>query len=355
MRIKVPVLVLAAVAALLVGCGEGSKETNVTVDRQASKTSSTSTAQFVPRRCRPAKGALASLDSYSGPENVGVLIAKQRGFFADAGLHVRVLGPAFQSKPVDYVAAGVDDVAVAHLPQVMVAKDMGVPLVVVGSVISQPTTSMIWLKSSKIRSIAELKGKTIATAGIPFQESLLGEVLERAGLTLADVKVEHVGYRLVPTLLKGKADAIFGGSWNIEGVALKKRGVEPVVKRVQNLGAPPYDELVVIARAKCIAQYPQVARRFMAALDRGTAAAIENPASALKVIEEGIKPDPEATRKITRAEIKATFPLLSKTGRIDAATTARLAKWMHERGLIQHKLAVSELLTNSYAPKAAAP
>jgi putative hydroxymethylpyrimidine transport system substrate-binding protein len=293
--------------------------------------------------CNPPRKVAVTLDAQGGAENLGALVADQRGFFADAGLRATVLAPAWPSKAVDYVATGIDDVGLVHLPQVMVAQDLGLSLAVVGTVISQPTTSMIWLKKSKIASIADLRGKTIATAGVPFQEKLLGEILERAGLTLNDVTVKHVSYHLVNALLRGKADAIFGGSWNIEGVALEKRGAQPVIMRVQELGVPAYDELVVITRSECLSKYPQVARGFMTALRRGTAVAVKHPALDLRAIEASNSPDPEATRKISRAQIDATLPLLSRSGRVDAGMTATMIDWMHKQGLIRHRLTAAEL------------
>jgi len=286
---------------------------------------------------------MVTLDSYPDAENVGVVVAKERGFFADAGIRVWAGRPAWPSKAVDYVASGVNDIGLAHLPQVLIAKDLGPHLVVVGTVVSQPTTAMIWLKGSNIRSISDLKGKTIATAGIPYQEVFLKRVLEQAGLTLADVTVKTVSYRLISTLTEGKADAIFGGSWNLEGKALEARGFKPVVKRAHDLGIPAYDELVVIARSKCVAKYPEVARRFMAALSRGMSTAVKHPEEALKALEKEILSNPEATPMTTRSELKATLPLLSKSGRFAPSAATGLIDWMYGQGIIQHRLAFARL------------
>jgi ABC-type nitrate/sulfonate/bicarbonate transport system substrate-binding protein len=140
---------------------------------------------------------------------------------------------------VTYVSTSTDDIGLTQEPQLAIAKEHGAPLVAVGSLISEPTAAMIWLRRSGIRGIADLRNKTIAVPGIPYQEEMLESVLARAGLKVEDVHVERAPYELVPTLLGEKADAIFGGSWNIEGVALRERGAKPVIRRVQELGIPP--------------------------------------------------------------------------------------------------------------------
>ena len=103
---------------------------------------------------------------------------------------------------------------------------------------------MIWLAKSGIKGVADLRGKTIATAGIPYQDAYLKTILARAKVPAGDVKTVNVGFGLLPALLGGKADAMLGGFSNIEGVDLRVRGSDPVVTPVDKLGVPTYDELV---------------------------------------------------------------------------------------------------------------
>ena len=317
-------------AALLAGCGKADE-----------------TVKAVEKRPTAPREVHVVLNGYMSPENVGILMAIERGFFADVGLEVWAGAPVKPSRPVNYVATGTDELGVVQQPQVAIAGDKGVPVVAVGSLVSRPTAAMIWLKKSKIRGIADLKGKTIAVPGIPYQEGFLQALLARANLTLEDVKIERVGYELMSTLLGGRADAIFG-SWNLEGAALKARGAKPVIKRVQSLGVPAYEELAVIARADDVAEDSQLIRDFMAAVARGTAAAVEDPKSAVSVIEKGLEPNPEATRKETEAQVKATLPLLSRSGYMDPGQASDLVVWMHDHALIQEEPPVSDLLTNDY-------
>jgi putative hydroxymethylpyrimidine transport system substrate-binding protein len=167
---------------------------------------------------------------------------------------------------------------------------------------------MIWLKKSKIRGIHDLEGKTIAVPGIPYQEDLLESVLTEAGLKLEDVEVQRVAYELVPTLLQRKADAIFGGSWNIEGIALREHGARPVVRRVQELGIPSYDELVVITRADRVAKEPRAIRDFISALSRAVAMVKRDPEAAVELIEAS---NSALGHEEVEAQVKATIPLMS--------------------------------------------
>jgi putative hydroxymethylpyrimidine transport system substrate-binding protein len=321
------------VAVLLVGCG----------GQDAAETT-----QGPPAHPWKAREVSVSLDGWENPANVGTVAAERKGYFAKVGLNVTTLAPAQVGVGIQDVVLGGDEFGISHLPQVVLAQEKGAPIVVVGSLVSQPTAAMIWLKKSHIGGIADLKGKTVAIPGLPFQKAFLQSILAHGGMTLDDVKVESVGYDLVPALASGRADAIFGGSANLEGVRLEARGLEPVITPVQKFGIPDYDELVWVAPSKLVAEDPKLVRAFNWAVDSGTVAALEDPKGAAKEIDEAVESTPESDLKTTEAEVEATFPLLARDGSTDPDQASQLIDWMYEEGMIKRKPPVSALLTNDY-------
>lgn len=340
---------MAAAAALLVaGCGGGRAKPDDAVGEPADAAGvRVERAPSIP--CpSPSKQVRVTLDGHMGAENVGILMAEKQGYFGDRGLHVWVGAPANPAYPVSYVATGSDDIGLAQLPQVVLAEELGESVVGFGSVISEPTEALIWLRNSGIDDVADLEGKTITTPGVPFQEILLERVLANAGLTREDVQVLPGGYELAPTLLRGQVDAIFGGSANLEGAALEARGAESVITPVKELGVPAYDELVVIAREKCLAKYPAMYRRFMAAVKRGTNAAMADPRGAARLIAESLEAEPGVNYQETAAEVKATLPLLAGNGQIDLDRAADFGDWMREKGMVEAEPPIAKLFTNDY-------
>jgi ABC-type nitrate/sulfonate/bicarbonate transport system substrate-binding protein len=337
------ILALAMATVPWAGCGGGEAATE-------SSPPGTPAAETAPAQ-KPTAPQLVtwSLDDVVGPANVGISMAEERDLFGDEGLEVTAGVPMWPRRPVRYVGRSTDELGITQLPQLIVAKENGAPIIAVGSLVPQATASMMWLPDSGIAEIADLKGKTIGIPGVPFQEAFLSEVLKRAGLTLDDVKVENVAYQLVPFLLEGRVDAIFGGSWNIDGATLEAHGVKPVIKRVEDLGVPGWDELVVIARTDLVAEDPRMIRRFMAAVLRGGAAAVREPGNAAKVIVKNMEAQ-GASLEETQRGLEATLPLLSRSGHMDRRQAAKLVSWMYDKGLTRQKLPVSELLTNRYLP-----
>jgi putative hydroxymethylpyrimidine transport system substrate-binding protein len=296
-----------------------------------------------------------TLDFYPNPDHAGIYMAQKLGYFKEAGLDVEIQTPSDPAAPLKLVAAGSSDLAISYEPEVVLAREQGLGVKAVAALVNRPLTSLIWLKKSGIDGVAGLRGKTVATAGIPYQDAYLKTILARAKLQPSDVKAVNVGFGLLPALLSDKAQAMLGGFSNVEGVDLRLRGKEPVVTPVDKLGVPSYDELVLVASEKQLEEDPQTIRLFIAALARGTAAAAENPEATAKALEEA---NPDLDPKLTRAELAATLPLLDPPrgkrpyGYMDPALWGEFSGWMRDNELIESLPPSSELLSNSYLPGA---
>lgn len=336
-RLRIPALALAvlAIALVLAACGEKSEEGGG--ERESFN---------------------LTLDFYPNPDHAGIYMAQKLGYFEEAGLDVSIDTPSDPAAPMKQVAAGRSDLAISYEPEVALAREQGLDVVAVAALVNRPLTSMIWLNKSGIKGVADLKGKTIATAGIPYQDAFLETILARVKLTPDDVKAVNVGFGLLPALVGGSAQAMLGGFLNVEGVDLRERGKGPVVTPVDKLGVPTYDELVLVARRQTLEEDPEKFRLFLAALERGTEAAVSQPGAATTAVTEA---NPDLEPKLAAAEVKATLPLLGARtegqpyGYMDPKEWETFAGWMRDNGLIDSLPQASELLDNGYLPSGEIP
>ncbi len=334
-RIWALALAVLALSLVLAACGEKSEET--TGDREAFS---------------------LTLDFYPNPDHAGIYMAEKLGYFEEAGLDLGIATPSDPSLPIKQVATGRADLAISYEPEVALAREQGLDVVAIAALVNRPLTSMIWLGKSGVKGVADLKGKTVATAGIPYQDAFLETILARVKLTPADVKAVNVGFGLLPALVGGSAQAMLGGFSNVEGVDLRERGKAPVVTPVDQLGVPTYDELVLVARRQTLEENPEKFRLFLAALQRGTEAAVQQPGAATKAIAEA---NPDLEPKLTAAEVKATLPLLGARtegqpyGYMDPEEWAIFAGWMRDNELIESLPTPDELLDNGYLPSGEIP
>lgn len=334
-RIWALALAVLALTLALAACGEKSEDT--TGDREAFS---------------------LTLDFYPNADHAGIYMAQKLGYFEEAGLDLSIATPSDPALPIKEVAAGRSDLAVSYEPEVALAREQGLDVVAIAALVNRPLTSMIWLGKSGIKGIGDLKGKTVATAGIPYQDAFLKTILARVKLTPDDVKAVNVGFGLLPALVGGSAQAMLGGFSNVEGVDLRERGKAPVVTPVDKLGVPTYDELVLVARRQSLEENPEKFRLFLAALQRGTEAAVQQPGAATDAIVEA---NPDLEPKLTAAEVKATLPLLAARtdgqpyGYMDPAAWSTFAGWMRDNELIQSLPSAGELLDNGYLPSGEIP
>jgi putative hydroxymethylpyrimidine transport system substrate-binding protein len=292
------------------------------------------------------------LDWYANPDHAGIFTAIDNGFFRQVGLDVTPQVPSDPSAPIKEVAAGRVDLAISYEPEVLLAADKGLDVEAVGAVVDSPLTSLISLPRSDITSASALNGKTVGTAGIPYQSDYLETILQTAGLPTSAAQEVNVGLNLLPTLIGGKVDAILGGFRNIEGVDLQQRGLDPRIIPVDQLGVPTYDELVLVARRSTVDAHPEAIRAFIEALGRGTDYARAHPQEAANaVLSAGKGLDPMQTR----AEVGATLPLLAPPqgkpyGYLDPTAWRAYARWMADHDLISSPPPPSEVLTNQLLP-----
>jgi putative hydroxymethylpyrimidine transport system substrate-binding protein len=293
-----------------------------------------------------------ALDFYVNPDHAGIYAALENGRFEEAGLDVHPRVPSDPAAPIKLVAAGTADLAISYEPEVMIARDQGQPVVAVAALVQSPLTSLISLPEGKVSDPSDLAGKTIATAGIPYQQAFLDAILEAERIDPSDVQTQNVGLGLLPAVISGRADAMLGGFRNIEGVDLAERGLDPRVVPVDELGIPTYDELVLVANSDTVENDPEAIRLFIAALEQGTIDATRDPEAATDAVVaagEGLDP------KLTAAEIEATLPLLRPEdgrpfGWMQEREWEEFAGFLADEGVIAALPDLGETLTNDLLP-----
>ena len=244
------------------------------------------------------------LDYLPNADHVGLYEGLANGDFAQADLNVQVETPANPAEPLNLLAAGKVDAAISYEPQVLLARNQGVPLVAVAAIVQKPLTSIISVGSKHITSAADLKGKTIGTAGIPYQNAYLQTILQKAGVPQSSVQATNVGFNLVPAMVSGRVDATLGGYWNYEAIQLKQEGKKPNVIPVNEAGVPTYNELVLVVRKGEIIDHASLVRRFVQALARGYRAARADPQAAVANL---LKANPSLNPKLQTASVNAVM------------------------------------------------
>jgi putative hydroxymethylpyrimidine transport system substrate-binding protein len=289
------------------------------------------------------------LDWFPNADHVGLYQALADGDFSRAGLNVRVQTPSDPALPLKLVAAGRVDLAISYEPEVMLARDQGLPVTSVAAIVQRPLTSIVSLGNKHITTPSQLRGKRVGTAGIPYQHAYLTTILARAGVPSGSVKEINVGDNLVPAMLSGRVDATLGAYWNVEAIELARRGKHPNVIRMDKVGVPRYDELVLVVKQSTLAGHIDEIRRFVQALARGYEAVRNDPAAATHNL---VKANPGLVFKTQLAEVRASLPVFFPSdsskpwGWQDPTQWSNYGLWMREHKLITNPTAVDGASAN---------
>jgi putative hydroxymethylpyrimidine transport system substrate-binding protein len=218
------------------------------------------------------------LDWFVNPDHAPLILAREKGYFDEAGLEVELLAPADPNDPPKLVAAGKADIAVSYQPQLHLQAAAGLPLVRIGTLVATPLNSLVVLDDGPIRTIADLKGKKVGFSVGGFEDALLSAMLAKAGLTLDDVELVNVNWSLSPSLVAGQVDAVIGAFRNFELNQMELIGRPGRAFFVEEEGVPAYDELILVANSKDLKR-PALAR-FVQAVERATQFIVNHPEAA---------------------------------------------------------------------------
>ncbi|MGC7559985.1 ABC transporter substrate-binding protein [Pasteurella sp. PK-2025] len=279
------------------------------------------------------------LDWFVNPDHAAIIVAQQKGYFAQQGLEVDIVEPADPSLPPKLVAAGKADLAVDYQPQLQIQVAEALPLIRVGTLVATPLNSLIVLEKSEIKSLADLKGKKIGYSVSGFEDSLLKAMLASANLTEKDVQMVNVNWSLSPSLINGQVDAVIGGFRNFE---LNQMKLEKHMGRAfypEEHGVPVYDELILVANKNTLSKAKISA--FLTALEQATVYTLNHPQAAWKAFVS-YKPK-ELDNDLNRLAWADTLPRLALRPRaLDAHRYERMATFLKDSGLTKEVKPLSD-------------
>ena len=146
-------------------------------------------------------------------ESLPFLIAQEKGLFSSMGLKVEIVPFASALERDSAIQSGMVQAAILDILGVSLLKSKGVPIVIVTNMTTpSPKRDLYTLlvsPGSKIQTVKELRGRTVALSSHTTPEYVLEGVLSREGIKTTEV--EKVEIKKIPLryqmVLEGKVDA----------------------------------------------------------------------------------------------------------------------------------------------------
>jgi NitT/TauT family transport system substrate-binding protein len=212
-------------------------------------------------------------------QGAGYVMAKEKGFYEEAGLNVTIEpgGPNLNSTAL--VAAGANTFGTNDVNGIIMGANQGMDLVMVAACFQRHPAGVITLAESGIREPADLAGKTLAyTEGGPW--TLTRAMLARAGVDLASINL--VVSPSTELLINRNVDAKTGFTVN-EPIAVELAGLPTHLIVPADWGIQTYAEVIFTTRDFLEAN-PDTVRAFVAASIRGYEYAYANPEETVATV-----------------------------------------------------------------------
>ena len=293
---------------------------------------------------------------YQGP-NSGFVVAKDKGFYDEAGLNVD-LGPGKGSgSTAQLVASKASQFGFADGFVVGAGVSKGMDLVMVGAIYRRNPTAVIVLKESGLTSPKDLEGKSIGIApgGTQFQQ--WPAFVKGCKLDSDKIKVINVDPAgTVPALVAGKVQAVASYSQGtVPGIEVRSQK-ETTSFYYADCGVTAVSNGIIVHK-DLVKQDPELIRAFVKATVKGFLYARQNPDEAIAIVK---KFGPEIVPAIAKRELEMSF-LNWETPN----TAGKPLGWMSDKdwdstveslklyGGVTTPLKASDLYTNDFVPAGA--
>ncbi len=280
-------------------------------------------------------------------------VARDKGYFKQAGLDVDIQRGFGSGDTVKKVVAGVADIGFADpVPIVQAVAEGQQVKAIMGGYTQEPCAMYSAAEAANIRSPKEMEGRTIGGPPADVCIVLLQAVMVSAGADWSKVKVQSMDAPTrLPLLAAGKIDA--AGSFSEKEVLFDK-AIKQAGKTMVTWPYSKYIEkysVMTIAGPKLLGK-PDTLRRFTLALLRGYEDAIKDPDAAASTI---MKAHPEfdkdyiyaSARTIDRVVWDATTKSKG-VGVLDAKKMAATIDLTAKYWTLSKKPAPAEIFTNEY-------
>lgn len=312
MRLAVALLAAASLLVGVVGCGGSGAEPGAPL------------------------GATLVLDFTPNAVHSGIYAAQKQGFYRDRGVDLTIRQPGESTDAPKLLAAGRTDFAILDIHDLGIARERGLDLVGLMPIVQRPLAAVIARSDRGITSPRRLEGRTVGVTGLPSDEAVVDSEVSADGGDPAAVKRVTIGFNAVSSLAAGKVDAATG-FWNAEGVALRRQEVPIRIFKVNEYGAPPYPELVLVATRKTVEDKKGLVRSMLAATTHGYEFAVHQPARAL---DDLLAEAPGLDRAEQQAQLDVLLPDLNPLP-FKPAVLHAWADWDLKHGLLKRPLDVN--------------
>ena len=232
-------------------------------------------------------------------------LAKEKGWFQEAGINLQITPGTGSTDSVKLTAAGQFDLAEAAASSLIVGRAQDIPVKAAAMIYQQSPTMLMVLESSGIKTLKDLIGKRI---GVRYQGAVYPEyaaLLKKNGIEKSQVKEIQIGIGETP-LFVGQVDAL--SNYVQEAPRFEKQfGKKLNIIRFTDYGVNFYATAIITSESTA-QKKPELIRKFVSIVARTWKYVETHPEEAVDALVKAIPELGDKEALVT--ELKIFMPLM---------------------------------------------
>lgn len=290
------------------------------------------------------------LDWVPNTNHTGLYVAKDLGYFKEAGLDVEIVQPP-EGSTTALIGAGGAEFGISFQDTLAksFAKENPVPVTAVAAILQHNTSGIISLKEKGIDSPKKLEGKKYATWEDNIEQAILKKLVTDDKGDFFKVKLIPYTITDVVTGLKTDVDAVWVYyAW--DGIATERAGLQTNFLKIRDYGEElDYYSPVIIANNDFLKKNPEIAKKVLKAIKKGYEYAMKNPEESAKIL---VKNSPELDINLVTASqkwISKEYQSDAKEwGIIDGNRWNRFYEWLYKNKAVEREIPKNFGYSNEY-------
>jgi len=243
---------------------------------------------------------------YWGGIHAPFVLAKERGYFERAGVHVEILEGRGSATTVQLVGSKSDTFGWADGVTLAQSVVKGVPVRAVATILNILPYAVVTLEESPIRTAKDLEGKTLAITPGDGLTQTWPAVVAANQLNADSIRLLHVDPKAkIPAVTEKRADALLGGA-DDQPITMEVKGFKTRVIKFADLGVTTVG-FTVLAHRDTIRERPDLVRKVVAASIKGFEDALREPEAAVRAL---LRVAPLADAEIVRRQLAVDLTFL---------------------------------------------
>lgn len=290
------------------------------------------------------------LDWLPNTNHTGLYVAKEKGFYKDEGLDVKIVNPG-EGSTAQLVAANKGEFGISYQEEVTYARSEGIPVVAIAAVIQHNTSGFASPVDKNIKTPKDFENKTYGGWGSPMENAMIKALMDKYGADFNKVNIINIGSADFFTSIEKDIDFawIYYGWTGIEA-QIKNIPLNFIKLRDEHEALDFYTPVIITSEDK-IKNNPELVKKFMRATTKGYQFAIENPQAAADIL---LKAAPELNPKLVKKsqeylanEYQGDAP---RWGEMKLEVWKKYADFMFQNKLIEKNIDPDKAFTNEFLP-----